>query len=68
MEDAVANVVPVEGVRGAIEVAMAANKVTLQDLVVTLDGVAANVQLLLVPVPEVAVISPATPTVNVVSV
>jgi phage-related baseplate assembly protein len=48
------NVLPIEGVRGAIEVACAAASIKVQDLAVTLNGVAANVQLLLIPVPEIA--------------
>ncbi len=54
-----ANVFPIEGVRGAIEIALRAASIPRQDLTVLLNGVGANVQLLLFPAsptPEVAVL------------
>lgn len=58
-----ANVFPIEGVRGAIEIALKAASIPRQDLTVLLNGVNANVQLLLTPTPEVAVlVSPITLT------
>ena len=59
------NVVPINAITGAIFAAAAAAKIPLQDAVVMLNGGALNVQLLLAPLPEVAVLSPATPTVTV---
>lgn len=62
------NVVSFDSIVGAIHAAAAASKIPLKDLDLTLDGAALNVQLALTPVPEVAVLSPATPTVNVTTV
>jgi hypothetical protein len=59
------NVVPFDALLGSLFVACQANNIPLQNAELTLDGGTSNVQLLLVPVPEVAVLSPATPTVNV---
>lgn len=58
------NIVSVNAVEGAIFSAAAAAKIPLSDLTVTLDGSTANLQLLLVPIPEVAVLSPAVPSVT----
>lgn len=49
-----ANIVPVEGVRAAIEVACASALITVNDLTVTLNG-GGDVTLSLVPTPEVPV-------------
>lgn len=58
-----ANIFPIEGVRAAVEVALAAASVPRQDMTVLLNGSNADVQLLLTPTPEVAVlVSPITLT------
>lgn len=62
------NVVSFDSIIAAIGAACAASKIPLKDVDLTLDGAALNVQLMLTPIPEVAVLSPATPTVNVVTV
>lgn len=62
------NVVPYNAVLGAVFNAFAANKIPCQQVTGTLDGGTANVQLLLTPVPEVAVLSPDVPTVTIVPV
>jgi len=59
------NVIPLQGMLGALATALTASNVPYQDLSGTLNGVAANLQLLLVPTPEVAILS-ATPSVTVV--
>lgn len=62
------NVVPINAITGALFAATAAAKIPMQDAVVTLAGGGLNVQLTLAPIPEVAVLSPATPTVAITSV
>lgn len=61
------NIVPYNRVLAAAADALAANKIPLQQITGTVDGGTSNVQLLLTPLPEVAVLS-ATPTVNVIPV
>lgn len=51
------NVVPIEGVRGAVEVGCKAAGIPLQDMTLTLNSLTTNVQLLLTPVPEVALLA-----------
>lgn len=62
------NVVPLEAALGSIFTAAAAAKIPIQDGAITLNGGTTDVQLLMTPVPEVAVLSPTTPTINVTSV
>ena len=50
------NMVPIEGIVGAIFVACRAANIPIQDAEVLLDGLGLNVALLLTPVPEVATI------------
>jgi phage-related baseplate assembly protein len=59
------NVVPINAILGACFAATVAAKIPMQDAVVTLDGGALNVQLAISPIPEVAVLSPAAPTITV---
>lgn len=59
------NVVPINAITGALFAAAAAAKIPMQDAVVTLNGAKLNVQLVLSPIPEVAVLSPSPPTVTV---
>jgi 2-hydroxychromene-2-carboxylate isomerase len=62
------NIVPYNAVLGAVFTAAVANKIPVQQVTGTVDGGIANVQLLLSPTPEVAILSPATPTVNAIPV
>ncbi len=60
------NVVPVNAIVGSIFTAASVNMIPLQNAEVLLDGVAANVQLQLTPIPEVAIATPLAVTVKVV--
>ncbi len=62
------NVVPIEGVENAIDVALAAASIPHQDMTITLNGVAANVQLLVSPVPEVATLTSVATDIVLISV
>jgi hypothetical protein len=59
-----ANVVPIQGYIDAVVQALGASNITVQDASATFNGSAANVQLVLTPVPQVATIN-GTPTLNV---
>lgn len=65
---AATNVVPYDALVGAVFAAAQTARITIQDLDLALDGGTSNVQLALTPVPEVAVLSPSTPTVTIVAV
>jgi hypothetical protein len=58
------NVVPYDALLGAIFAAARASNIPIQDASLVLDGGTSNVQLAISPVPEVAVLSPALPTVT----